>query len=463
MKIINFGSLNIDKVYDLDEFARAGQTVFAKNYEIFAGGKGLNQSVAAARAGGAVIHAGQIGEDGLFLKDLLSEADADTSFIRTIDEPTGHAVIEVDKAGQNRIIVFGGANQKLTEDYIDLVLEQAKEGDIILLQNETNLIGEIIKKAADVKARIAFNPSPFPESANDLPLNLVNIFLVNEIEAAQLAEIKDETSNEEILNKIIEKYPEAAVVMTIGDKGVLYGYKDERLEQQSFTVPVADTTAAGDTFTGYFLSAICRGKDISTALELSCAASAIAVSKKGAAPSIPKLSDVFAFLLEERFEFRNIKATEAIQAAKIEAVCFPPNEACPKSAMIERALKIPELFLVAVDKKTGKIAGFLNGIATDKETFADEFFTDTSLYEPDSKNVMLLGLDVLPEYRNQGLASEIMHRYALREAEKGRECLILTCLDEKIPMYKKMGFKDLGLSASVWGGEKWHDMEMRLG
>ena len=463
MKIINFGSLNIDKVYALDEFALAGQTVFAKSYETFAGGKGLNQSVAAARAGGTVIHAGQIGEDGAFLKDLLSEAGADTSFIRTIDCPTGHAVIEVDSAGQNKIVVFGGANQKLTEDYIDLVLKQAKDGDIVLLQNEINLISCIIKKASDAGAKVVFNPSPFPENADDLPLDLVDIFLVNEIEAAQLAGIKIKASNEEILDKILEKYPEAAIIMTIGDKGVLYGYKDERLAQQSFTVPVADTTAAGDTFTGYFLSALCRGKDIPAALELSCAASAIAVSKKGAAPSIPKLSEVSAFLLEERFEFRNIHEDEAIQAAKIEAVCFPPNEACPESAMKERALKIPELFLVAIDKQTGKIAGFLNGIATDKETFADEFFTDTSLYEPEGKNVMLLGLDVLPEYRRQGLASEIMRRYALREKENGRKRLILTCLDEKIPMYKKMGFKDLGLSASVWGGEAWHDMEMRLG
>ena len=463
MKIINFGSLNIDKVYALDEFARAGQTVFAKNYEIFAGGKGLNQSIAAARAGGTVLHAGQIGGDGAFLKDLLSEAGADTSFIRTIDEPTGHALIEVDSAGQNKIVVFGGANKKLTGDYIDLVLKQAKEGDIVLLQNETNLISYIIKKASDAGAKVVFNPSPFPENADDLPLDLVDIFLVNEIEAAQLAGIKSEASNEEILDEITKKYPAAATIMTIGDKGVLYGYKDARLEQQSFSVPVADTTAAGDTFTGYFLSALCLGKDIPAALELSCAASAIAVSKKGAAPSIPKLSEVSAFLLNERFEFRNIHEDEAIQAAKIETVCFPPNEACPESAMIERALKIPELFLVAIDKQTGKIAGFLNGIATDKETFADEFFTDTALYEPDGKNVMLLGLDVLPEYRRQGLASEIMCRYALREKENGRKRLILTCLDEKIPMYKKMGFKDLGLSASVWGGEKWHDMEMEIG
>ena len=166
--------------------------------------------------------------------------------------------------------------------------------------------------------------------------------------------------------------------------------------------------------------------------------------------------------LEDRFEFRNILACEAGQAAEIEAVCFPPNEACPKEAMTGRTLKIPELFLVAADRRSGLIAGFLNGIATDEETFADKFFTDTGLYKPDGKNIMLLGLDVLPGYRRQGLATEIMRRYAQREAEKGRVRLILTCLDEKIPMYKKMGFKDLGLSASVWGEKAWHEMELKL-
>lgn len=168
------------------------------------------------------------------------------------------------------------------------------------------------------------------------------------------------------------------------------------------------------------------------------------------------------YILNERFEFRNILAGEAALAAEIEAVCFPPNEACPREAMIERALKVPELFLAAADRHSGLIAGFLNGIATDEESFDDKFFTDISLYKPDGRNIMLLGLDVLPAYRRQGLASEIMRRYAQREAEKGRARLILTCLDEKIPMYEKMGFKDLGLSASFWGGQAWHEMELRL-
>ena len=164
----------------------------------------------------------------------------------------------------------------------------------------------------------------------------------------------------------------------------------------------------------------------------------------------------------ERFEFRNIYLEEADQAATIERICFPPNEACSKKHMIERVKAAPELFLVAVDKKTGKIAGFLNGLSTDEEVFRDEFFTDITLYNPNGKNVMLLGLDVLPEYRRQGLATEIVRRYVEREKQNHRKKLLLTCLDSKVLMYKKMGFFDEGIANSSWGGEEWHEMSHKL-
>lgn len=166
--------------------------------------------------------------------------------------------------------------------------------------------------------------------------------------------------------------------------------------------------------------------------------------------------------LEERFEFRSIHAEETKQAVSIEQVCFPPNEACSPEHMADRIAKVPELFLVAVDRSTGKIAGFLNGIATNECTFSDDFFINADLHVPDGDNVMLLGLDVLPEYRNQGLAREIMNQYIRREQTNKRKCLILTCLDSKVEMYKKMGFKDKGISASVWGGEEWHEMSREI-
>lgn len=166
--------------------------------------------------------------------------------------------------------------------------------------------------------------------------------------------------------------------------------------------------------------------------------------------------------MTEKFEFRDVRPDEAELTIVIEQICFPPNEACSAKSMRERVANAAETFLVAVDKETGKLAGFLNGVATNEEVFRDEFFTDITLHNPEGKNIMLLGLDVLPEYRHQGLAREIMNRYVIREQAKGRKCLYLTCLDGKVEMYKKMGYTDDGISGSVWGGEEWHDMSRRI-
>ena len=164
----------------------------------------------------------------------------------------------------------------------------------------------------------------------------------------------------------------------------------------------------------------------------------------------------------ERFEFRSIRQEEINQAVKIEQICFPPNEACSREHMTERINGAPELFLVAVDTNTGLIAGFFNGIATNEEEFRDEFFTDITLHNPEGKNIMLLGLDVLPEYRMQGLARELVRRYVERERLNNRKKAILTCLDSKVEMYKKMGFIDDGIANSTWGGEAWHQMSLYI-
>lgn len=166
--------------------------------------------------------------------------------------------------------------------------------------------------------------------------------------------------------------------------------------------------------------------------------------------------------LHQRFEFREIRPEEADQAASIEAVCFPPNEACSESQMKARIQKAPGLFLVAVDRESGKLAGFLNGLSTKETKFRDEFFQDATLYDPEGKTVMLLGLDVLPQYRMQGVARELMRTYVQREQARGRDLLLLTCLDSRVPMYKKMGFEDLGIADSTWGGEQWHEMSYSL-
>ena len=166
--------------------------------------------------------------------------------------------------------------------------------------------------------------------------------------------------------------------------------------------------------------------------------------------------------LTEKYIFRNIRQEEITQTAEIEKICFPPNEACSYEHMEKRVEKAPELFLVAEDRAIGKIAGFLNGLATDREHLTDDFFTDADQHDPDGTNIMLLGLDVLPEHQHQGLARELMEQYKEREQVKGRKKLILTCLPDKVEMYKKFGFKDHGIGDSVWGGEAWHEMDIVL-
>ena len=287
MKIINFGSLNIDKVCSVEEFVQPGETIMATGYSVNAGGKGLNQSVAAARAGAQVLHAGAVGSDGLFLKEILADAGADVSCLRVMDTESGCAFIEVNSKGQNRIIVSAGTNRMYTEEYIKNVLEKAEAGDFVLLQNEINMVGEIIRLSHEKGCRVVFNASPIPGKPEELPLELVDIFMVNELEAAALAGTSAEGDFRDILKALQKKYPKAAIVMTLGKDGVLYGYKEEFYSHPIFKVNAVDTTAAGDTFCGYFLSALCAGKSVEMALREASAASAMAVSAKGAAPSIP--------------------------------------------------------------------------------------------------------------------------------------------------------------------------------
>ena len=164
----------------------------------------------------------------------------------------------------------------------------------------------------------------------------------------------------------------------------------------------------------------------------------------------------------ERFHFRDVRREDTEEVTEIEQICFPPNEACSARSMKARIEAAPELFLVAEDIETGRIAGFLNGLSTKETIFRDEFFTDIRLYDPEGGNIMLLGLDVRPEYRRQGLAREIVRQYAEREKKKGRRRLVLTCLENKVEMYQKFGFRDLGMANSTWGGEAWHEMDYQL-
>ena len=293
MKILNFGSCNIDQVYSLDHIVRVGETQTTYKLETFPGGKGLNQSIAIARAGAKVYHAGCVGCDGDMLIDVLSESGVDLSYLKRVDEKNGHAIIQVTTAGENSIFLYAGSNEMVSREYIDSVLEHFCEGDIILLQNEISNIDYIVKRAYEKKMSIVLNPSPFNEKLNEIDFNMISCVILNEVEAGEIAKCE---SAEECLSFFKNNYPNIKVMLTLGSKGCVYMDAEHEIFQPAFKVNVVDTTAAGDTFTGYFLSEVSQGTDYERVLKIATAASAIAVSRSGAAPSIPCKDEVLAKL-----------------------------------------------------------------------------------------------------------------------------------------------------------------------
>lgn len=294
MKILCFGSLNIDKVYNVPHFVRPGETLSALDFQEFCGGKGLNQSIALAKAGGHVYHAGCIGaSDGKKLLSLLESEGVNTSMVRELQYATGHAIIQVDSAGQNCIVLFGGANQQITGRQIDDTLSQFDSGDILVLQNEINGLEHLIKKSAERGMTVVFNPSPMTEDIRSLPLEHVNYFILNEVEARDLC--GEELACSDYPARIQQLFPDSKVVLTLGSRGSIYREGNNEIYMPACQVKAVDTTAAGDTFTGYFISAIASGESVKTALSLATRAAAIAVSRAGASASIPEKEEVLAF------------------------------------------------------------------------------------------------------------------------------------------------------------------------
>lgn len=288
-KILNYGSLNIDKTFSMDHIVRPGETLAAKSLELFPGGKGLNQSVALAKAEGNVYHAGKIGADGEFLIDVLKEAGVHTEYIGRSEGQSGQALIQVDSSGQNCILLYHGANFEIAESDFDQVLSHFGPGDLLVLQNEINDIDALMKKAAARGMEIVFNPSPIGPEIARCDLSLVSWFLLNEVEGRELT---GESDPEKITDILLRRYPNAHIVLTLGQDGVVYRDGEKTARHGIFKVPVVDTTAAGDTFTGFFLAGMAAAEPVERALRVASAASAIAVSRKGAAVSIPTLREV---------------------------------------------------------------------------------------------------------------------------------------------------------------------------
>nr|WP_325213041.1 ribokinase [uncultured Oscillibacter sp.] len=297
MKVLCFGSLNIDYVYQVPHFASGGETLAAASLQRFSGGKGLNQSIALARAGLEVRHAGAVGTDGLFLLEELRAAGAGTGYVEVLEDvSTGHAIIQRTPAGENCILLYGGANRRITREQVDRVLADFGPGDALVLQNEISELPYLTERAKARGMTVALNPSPMERGLLPL-LPRADYLLVNEIEAAQLLEYLDRAvpeTAEGLAEALADRFPAAAVVLTLGPQGSLCAAGGRLVRQAAHPARAVDTTAAGDAYTGFFLAGVLTGQSVEQAMEYASAAAAIAVSRPGAAPSIPSREEVLA-------------------------------------------------------------------------------------------------------------------------------------------------------------------------
>lgn len=289
MKILNIGSLNIDYTYQLEHIVCPGETISSRQLEVFPGGKGLNQSIALARAGAKVYHAGKIGDDGKFLLDVCVDSGVNTQYIEVSTVRTGNAIIQVDTHGQNSIILYPGANRNLDKIYIDRVLSDFTSEDILVLQNEVNMLDYIIEQANQKNMLIFLNPSPYDDLILDIDFTKIHTILMNEVEGKQITGKVDPI---EILDTMLHKYPTTNVLLTVGEKGSYFQDNNHRIYQPAYKVNVVDTTGAGDTFTGYYIASISNGLDQKEALLLATKAAALSIQQSGASSSIPQRNEV---------------------------------------------------------------------------------------------------------------------------------------------------------------------------
>ena len=290
MKVLVFGSANIDRTYAVGHFVTAGETLSADQMSLFCGGKGFNQAIAFARAGCNVYFAGAIGEDGSMLYDTLKENGVNVDYLKRIQGPSGHAVIQVTPEGQNSIIILAGANGAVEHEDVDLVLSSFDAGDLVVLQNEISSVGYIIEQAHDRGMIVALNPSPFNEKIQTYDLSKVDYLLVNEVEGTSLA---GEADPPDMAAALHDKFPNANILLTLGCAGAKFiGRDGSILSAGIYEIATVDTTAAGDTYTGFFLSELLKTKKVQRALQIASIASGISVSRKGASSSIPVCSEV---------------------------------------------------------------------------------------------------------------------------------------------------------------------------
>ena len=300
-KVLNFGSLNLDYVYQVSHFVQPGETLSAVSQLIHAGGKGLNQSVALAKAGAEVFHAGCIGIGGEKLEEVLREYGVNTSFLLLVDQIQGNAVIQVIPSGENSILLFGGSNQCISEEQVNRTLSAFGEGDFLVLQNEINKLPEIVDKAKVMGMVIFLNPSPFDDRLDEVDFGKLDWLLVNEIEAEQLT---GESTPAAVWQSVHNRYPQLSLLLTQGSKGSfafqINGASLEKASWPAYKVTAIDTTGAGDTYTGFFIGSLLKNLPLAECMRRASMAAAISVTRSGAAQSIPSSEEVQEAISQDR-------------------------------------------------------------------------------------------------------------------------------------------------------------------
>ena len=291
MNVVNFGSLNLDHVYAVDHFCRAGETIHTAGYTQNAGGKGLNQSIAVARSGQTLCHAGMLGAGGEPLAQLLEGCGVDLRYLGRTETPQGHAIIQVQPDGQNCIFLYGGSNQAVTPEDIDAVLSHFAPGDYLLMQNELSNFTYLLRAAVGRGLRVVLNASPISGEVLAADLTGVDWLVVNEIECAAIAGC---STPEEGYAALRARYRGLGILLTLGSEGSVSWKDGVEIRQCAYPVQAVDTTGAGDTFMGYFVGCLAQGMERKDAMQYAAMAASIAVTRPGAAPSIPMMAEVRA-------------------------------------------------------------------------------------------------------------------------------------------------------------------------
>ncbi|PZQ97675.1 MAG: ribokinase [Cereibacter sphaeroides] len=284
MAVWTFGSINIDHVYRVPHLPRAGETLAAHEYSMGLGGKGANQSVAAARAGARAVHIGAVGPEGRWARDMLDDYGVDIAHVAIAEMPSGHAIINVDPAAENAIVIFSGANHSFTAETVGEALAFAHPGDTLLLQNETSAQADAARIGKEMGLRVIYSAAPFLVSSVKAVLPHVSMLVMNEGEAAEL-------------RAAFGQMPEIDMIVTRGGDGAEWlSPGRQTIRVPAFRVTPVDTTGAGDCFTGTLAAALDAGLEPAAAMRRASAAAAIQVTRPGAAQAMPSVDEVDAFL-----------------------------------------------------------------------------------------------------------------------------------------------------------------------